>query len=155
MNKFAHHKHNILIQTALERIPKGLHKYLDCDFLIGFDPIAMCLHNHEFSSDGRSLREIAHVLYPELSADKRLTVIVPELDFSLEYMVHEFAHVLRHNIDFNGPNWVWHTTEYSRANYEEAFAERFTTMIFPGYCSDYEGETEEEFLIFMQKLQRY
>lgn len=150
-----HHKHNCLIQEAKARIPKGLHKYLDCDILVGYDPLSVNLHSYQFTFDGRSYSTTAHVVFPEHATDKRITIVIPELDFCLENMVHEFAHVLDYNTWNVGPSFIYHTTEYSKSNFLECFAERFTTMIFPQYCPDYEPDREEEFLEFINKLQKY
>lgn len=132
------------INRAYEIIPKKYHKYLECDWLIGKDPIKFGLHNFTDTSDGRTYRNTAHVAYPH--HHRKLyylpsVVVLPEPD-TVDVVVHELAHVIHFNINFDGPKeGIVPVSWYAKTNWYEAFAEAFTSLVIPGYANPIDPNT--------------
>lgn len=123
-------------------IPVPLHRFLDCDFFTGTDPLFAGLHHYEAGADLRSYRETAHVAWVHHqkkrrpSSERRTTVVLPtRTDAHPWVIVHELGHVLHESLGFR---WVADpTTEYSRRDVYEGFAEAFSGWILPGYFRAY------------------
>ena len=118
------------MRVAEEMYPENLRRFLRYD-LFTSDPMFAGYDCGGSATGGRSLSNTAHVKYPDRAPDKRMTVVIPEKYIGIAYSVHELAHVLHHNINFDVI--VHPVTRYAEENYWEAFAEFVTAWLIPGY----------------------
>lgn len=141
MNRIKPGGYGELIGAAYQVVPVSLHRFIQCDFLTGTDPLFVGLHRFETASYDRSYRDTGHVAYPNhqgcilSKSQRRTTVVWPRLKGDghgrLENMVHELGHVLHESLRFEPV--VDPVTWYAQTNHHEAFAEAFAAWLFPGW----------------------
>lgn len=147
MNKI-YSTHRSEITYALESIPVYLHKYIQCDLFEGKSPLNI-IHDFEDTDDGRSLADIAHVVFEGWSFDKRRTMVLP-IPEEQWVIVHEFGHVI-HDSLFKLNNFdLIPCTSYAKTHYIEIFPEAFCSWIFPWY-----GRKIKENIDFFNSLKNH
>lgn len=135
MNKILDARNEKHIQRAFDIIPARLHRHLaHVDWLIGHDAFALGLHQYEKTGDGRLFKDTAHCAYECSSADKRTTIVLPNLEL-VSTIVHELGHVLHESTGWANPAYykINKVSEYASTDVYEHFAEAFTTFCLPSY----------------------
>lgn len=148
MNFTATGSYNEAIAYAYDHIPRGLHRYLGTDFLIGTDPVRFGLHNHVDTSDGRSYRNTSHACYEYHTIDRRNCVVLVgnRTDYrQLVAAVHELGHILHYHLNFVNIEDQIEVTNYAKVNTCERFAEAWTGWLIPGYTNLHCSATSEFF----------
>jgi hypothetical protein len=130
-----------VIAHAFQLLPPAIASRLESvHFLTGTDPLFAGLSSWEDTADGRSYRQVAHVMYPfhigRPAAERQTTVVIPEWSWSWWQrpvaVIHEFGHVLHWQLGFDHD--AVPVTRYAQANRREAFAEAFAAWTLPfGY----------------------
>lgn len=93
------------------------------------DPIwtGVSIHPGELTKDGRSYREVSHVLYPHHSYDKHPTIVLRRGSNRLD-VVHEIGHIIDWYLGFRYS--LEPITEYAETDSYESFAEAFVGYLF-------------------------
>ena len=134
---------DVVGQRIMARLPH-------LQFVAGVDPLFAGIHGFMRTDDGRSHRETACCCYPHHllgPADRRVTtILLPSIEHP-RTVVHEIGHALHATYDFE-PNPT-PVTAYARTNRWEAFAEAFTSWVWPS--SDY-GRVDDETLALFNSI---
>lgn len=125
--------HREAIGVAIDVIGSRLMARLPhLQFVAGVDPLFAAVHGFQLTPDGRSYSSTAcccypwHILGP---ADRKVTTVVLPTVVHPFVVVHEIGHALHETFDFD-PNPL-PVTQYARTNKYEAFAEAFTSWVWP------------------------
>lgn len=138
MNRCARAGFRESVGRALDVVPsRVLERLTGVQFFLGADPVLAGLTLWDYTGDGRSYRDTAHVLYDfhqhhRPADDRPVTVVIPELE-PPEVVVHELGHALDHALGFS--HEARPVTAYAATNRHEAFAEAFTAWLWPGYVT--------------------
>jgi len=134
---------NEAIFQALRKIPKNIHKYLDCHWFIvekEINPASFNLHDIKGTEDGRSYKTTSHAVYPCHYISGRIDEIPSVVLVGDEppwVVVHELGHVLHWNLDKLN-TITTSTTKYSENNWLESFAEAFSCLYCENDRKDYQ-----------------
>lgn len=133
MKRVRHPRFVESVGPALDLIPEAIRRRVEnVDIFAGADPVFAGLHSYEEMTHGRSYRSTTHVVYPwhiKRPASDRVTTLVLCEPEPLWVIVHELGHVLDEALGFD--HTAQPTTDYSKTNRGEAFAEAFTAWIKP------------------------
>jgi len=129
MNRHVGYGFSAPISAAIDILPESLrHHMTDVHIVTGCDPVFIGLHAYRYSSDGRSYKHIAHVVYPyhQLTLPKHLrhpTIVLPTMR-SICDILHEMGHIVHfwYGLDIIVPAI---DDDYARINHHEAFAVAF------------------------------
>lgn len=137
------------ISAALAVVPSRLHRYLQCDFFCGADPVFAGLHTYTVTDFGNAYSSVPHTVYvhnqAHLTASHRVTTIVLPGVYIPGWIIHELGHVLHERVGWPLTSPV---TAYGHSNGYEAFAEAFTSWLVPGWG----GRPDDAFLTLMDSL---
>ena len=134
MNRFYTYRNNEAIQAAHRIIPNSILNRLHFDYFIGADPIYAGISDYEKTTDGRSYRDTACVMYPwHFRLTKEKTTIVIPKERTPRTIIHEIGHVIDEYLGFE--HIAVPVTEYAKTDRYEAFAEAFTAWLLLGYAN--------------------
>jgi hypothetical protein len=130
VNRLTDHAYSEAIVKALYYMPDRIvERVQHAHYFTGVDPVWAGVLSVETTTDGRSYRDTACCAYGSYGVpDQRTTVVLPTRAAAEPWVVtHELGHVLHEVVGFDyvaDP-----TTQYSRRNRWEAFADAFYLWI--------------------------
>lgn len=147
-------RHSEAVSHAFTWVPARVLELAGCDIFCG-DPVFAGLHRIERTLGGRSYRDTAHVCYPHHVADRRVTMVLPDVP-PWYTVIHELGHALDwHVSERSGQRLTFRpVTAYARTDRMEAFAEAFCAWFWPfgEFRSDIGAEPDRESYEFFDRL---
>lgn len=126
-----------VLETARSLLPAKVLETIEPRVLAGVDPTWVGLHHFDhqvvFNGTSHRLVECAHACYTHLVPDQRQTIVLPDIfayDDPVATVIHEYGHLYDEATGFQRID-LPETTEYSKVNRWERFAEAFETMLRP------------------------
>ena len=149
MERIVNQQYAELIAEAYSAIPDNIIKMINhVHFFCGTDPIFAGLENDEPINNGASPKVCSHYL-PESRQFlpkylRHPTIILVEKPEYLlpHHIIHELGHVLNRATDwYEYRTPILEVTEYAKTDFEEAFAEAFTSWLIWDYGKMPDPET--------------